>query len=139
MDTLSSRIKEEAYELTRQHGDIDVIVYRDDFKEVDSTISVLSSEFLDYFLSKNKHRFAVARFRLNTVDIDVDDILDWKSSKEECEISRDLRNSNLRVPCVDKCWCYKHDENLYKTALKAALGTIDTTSLKRIYQRYWII
>lgn len=137
MDTLSSRIKEEAYELTRQHGDIDVIVCRDDFKEVDSTISVLSSEFLDYFLSKNKHRFAVARFRLNTVD--VDDILDWKSSKEECEISRDLRNSNLRVPCVDKSWCCKHDENLYKTALKAALGTIDTTSLKRIYQRYWII
>ena len=135
MDTLSSIIKEEeAYELTRLYGDIDVIVCRDDFKEVDSTISLLSSEFLDYFLGKNRHRFAVARFRLNIVD--VDDILDWKSSKEECKISRDLRNSNLKVPCVDKGWCYKHDENLYKTALRAALGLIDVTTLKSIYQRY---
>lgn len=134
MEMLSSRMKEEAYEITRQYGDIDVIVCRDDFKEIDSTISVLSSEFLDYFLSKNKHRFAIVRFRLNTVD--VDNILDWKSSKEECEISRDLRNNNLRVPCADKGWCSKHDDNLYKTALRAALGIIDVTTLKSIYQRY---
>ena len=125
MEMLSSKIKEEACGSRGQYGDIDVIVCRDDFKEIDSTISVLSSEFLDYFLSKNKYRFAIVRFRLNTVD--VDNILDWKSSKEECEISRDLRNSNIRVPCADKAWCSKHGDNLYKTALRAALGLIDIT------------
>ena len=70
MDTLSSRIKEEACKLTRQHGDIDVIVCRDDFTELESEVSVLSSLILDYFLGKNRHCFAVVRFRGNSVDVD---------------------------------------------------------------------
>ena len=134
MDTLSSRIKEEACKLTRQHGDIDVIVCRDDFTELESEVSVLSSLILDYFLGKNRHCFAVVRFRGNSVD--VDKIEDWKSSIEECKISKDLRHGEIGMPCVDKSWCCKNDENLYKTALRAALGLIDVTTLKSIYQRY---
>ena len=134
VDFLDMEIIKEEYETTRRHSDIDVIVCRDDFKEFDSIVSSLSFEFLDYFLSKNRYRFAIARFRGNMVAIDK--IIDWKSSKEECEISRDLRNSNLRVPCVDKDWCRKHDENLYKTALRAASRTIDFTTVKSIYQRH---
>ena len=128
---ISSKIKEEAYKLTRLHGDIDVIVCRDDFIELESEVSMLSSLILDYFLGKNRHCFAVVRFRGNAVD--VDKIADWKSSIEECKISKDLRHGRIRVPCVDKSWCFKHDENLYKTALRVALGTINNTTLKSIY------
>ena len=131
METLSSKIKEEAYKLTRLHGDIDVIVYRDDFTELESEVSMLSSLILDYFLGKNRRCFAVVRFRGNAVD--VDKIEDWKSSIEECKISKDLRHGEIGVPCVDKSWCRKHDENLYKTALRVALGTINSTTLKSIY------
>ena len=63
METLSSKIKEEAYKITGQHGDIDVIVYRDDFIELDSEVSMLCSLILDYFLGKNRRCFAVVRFR----------------------------------------------------------------------------
>ena len=131
METLSSKIKEEAYKLTRLHGDIDVIVYRDDFIELESEVSMLSSLILDYFLGKNRRCFAIVRFTGNAVD--VDKIADWKSSIEECKISKDLRHGEIGVPCVDKSWCRKHDENLYKTALKAALGIINVTALKSIY------
>ena len=139
METLSSKIKEEAYKLTRQHGDIDVIVCRDDIAELESEFSMLSSLILDYFLSKNrflgKNRrcFAVVRFRGNAVD--VDEIADWKSSIEECKISKDLRHGEIGVPCVDKSWCHKHDENLYKTALRAALWIIKDTTWKSIYPK----
>lgn len=128
----SSTIKEEAYKLTQLYGNIDVIVYRDDFKEIGSVFSVLSSAVLDYFLGKNRHRFAVARFRGSAVD--VDKIVDWKSSKEECEISRDLKHITLGVPCVDKKWCSKHAESLYKTALRAAQEIIDYKTLGSIQQ-----
>ena len=131
METLSSKIKEEAYKLTRLHRDIDVIVCRDDFIELESEVSMLSSLILDYFLGKNRHCFVIVRFRGNAVD--VDKIADWKSSIEECKIAKDLRHGEIGVPCVDKSWCRKHDENLYKTALKAALGIINVTTLKSIY------
>ena len=131
METLSNKIKEEAYKLTRLHGDIDVIVYRDDFTELESEFSTLSSLILDYFLGKNRRCFAIVRFRGNAVD--VDKIADWKSSIEECKISKDLRQGKIGVPCVDKSWCRKHDENLYKASLRAALGTINSTTLKSIY------
>lgn len=120
METLSSKIKEEAYKLTRQHGDIDVIVCRDDIAELESEFSMLSSLILDYFLGKNRQYFAVVRFRGNSVD--ADKIADRKSSIEECKISKDLMHGKIGVPYVDKDWRRKHDENLYKTALKAALG-----------------
>ena len=130
MKMLSSRIKKEAYKLTQMYGDIDVIVCRDDFKEIGSISSMLSSAVLDYFLGKNRHRFAVARFRGNAVD--VDKIVDWKNSKEECEISRDLKHITLGVPCVDKKWCSKHAESLYKIALRATQELIDYKTLESI-------
>ena len=52
METLSSKIKEEAYKLTKLHGDIDVIICRDDFTELKSEVSILSSLILDYFLGE---------------------------------------------------------------------------------------
>ena len=131
METLNIKIKEEAYKLTRQHGDIDVIVCRDDIAELESEFSMLSSLILDYFLGKNRRCFVVVRFRGNAVD--VDEIADWKSSIEECKISKDLRYGEIGVPCVDKSWCRKHDENLYKTSLRAALWIINSTTLKSIY------
>ena len=121
MEMLSSRMKENAHEPARLYDDIDVIVCRDDFKEIVSEAVVLNAEFLDYYLGKNRHCFAVVKFRGNAID--VDKIEDWKNSKEECEIFRDLRHSTSYVPCVDKEWCSKHDENLYKTALRAVLGS----------------
>ena len=131
METLISKIKEEAYQLTRLHGDIDVIVCRDDIAELESEFSMLSSLILDYFLGKNRRCFAIVRFRGNTAD--VDKIVDWKSSIEECKIAKDLRHGEIGVPCVDKSWCHTHDENLYKTALKATLGIINVITLKSIY------
>ena len=131
METLNIKIKEEAYKLTRQHGDIDVIVCRDDIIELESEVSMLSSLILDYFLGKNRRCFAVVKFRGNAVD--VDEIADWKSSIEECKISKDLRHGKIGVPCVGKSWCHKHDENLYKTSLRAVLEIINVTTLKSIY------
>ena len=131
MEMLINKIKEEAYKLTKLHGDIDVIICRDDFTELKSEVSILSSLILDYFLGKNRHCFAIVRFRGNAVD--VDKITDWKSSIEECKISKDLRQGKIGVPCVDKSWCRKNDENLYKTSLRAALGIINSTTLKSIY------
>ena len=135
MDIYGELDRQKTLELTSLYRNIDVIIDISDLSSLDSTTADLSQMFIDYaFGAKDDHikRFLIVGFRGEKVH--VGRVNTWKTSKEECEIYRELTIGEKNVPCVDKEWCKKFGNGLYEKALKEFIKNIDYASLPMIFK-----
>ena len=135
MDIYKEYDRQKTLELISLYGSIDVIIDISDLSSLDSTAANLGQIFIDYaFGEKDGHikRFLIVGFRGEKVH--VGRINTWKTSKEECEIYRELTTEEKNVPCVDKEWCKKFGNGLYEMALKEFIKSLDYTVLSMIFK-----
>ena len=99
--------------------DIDVVVNVGDLENYDLDFGKVMLDIINmYFFNKRDCRsmFAVVKLR-KCGECVVSSFGEWKLSKEEIEVSRDLEANGEDVMCVGKAWCEKHSKMLYEDAL----------------------
>ena len=118
------------------YGDIDVIVDVRDLENLKSISASLALLFIDFSFGKGQlvgshvKKFVLIKFRKHGIYID--DFKNWKDSKEEIEVCKDLEFNEKNVPCVCKDWCDKFDTDMYTIALKALYWQLDINRMSNL-------